>query len=64
MSKTTGYIVRSAINPALVLCTDGEFRAEIQVGPGGYAAKIYKSVPAAQRVRGGFGITVEKYADR
>lgn len=30
------FIVRSAVNPALVLCTDGEYHAQgIHTGPGG-----------------------------
>ena len=50
MSKTTnetGYIVISNINPALILCTDGEFHGRSQVGPGGYSAKVYKTETAA-----------------
>lgn len=45
----TRYIVRSHINPKLILCTDGEFRAEQQVGPGGYSAKVFKTLIGARR---------------
>lgn len=57
----TGYIIRSSINPALVLCTDGEFRAYgVHTGPNtGNAVKVYKRRAAAEKVRGGVGITVE-----
>lgn len=65
MTKTqatsNGYIVRSAVNPALVLCTDGEFYAEsVHTGPGtGHEVRVYKRRSAAAKVRGGVGITVE-----
>lgn len=56
-----GFIVRSTLNPAMVLCTDGEFRAcGLHTGPGtGHAVKVYKRESAARAVRGGAGITVE-----
>jgi hypothetical protein len=58
-TKTT-YIVRSAINPALILCTDGEFRYEGVIGPGtDIAARVYKTRRNAEKVRGGYQIIVE-----
>ena len=61
MNKNTGYIVRSAVNPALVLCTNGEFYAQaVHTGPGtARAVKIYERRSSAEKVRGGVGITVE-----
>ena len=47
--NTNGYVVRSDINPALVLCTDGKFHAESQVGPGGYCAKVYLTEAGARK---------------
>lgn len=56
----TTYIVRSEINPALILCTDGEFHAEGFFGPGHeIGAKIYKTRRNAEKVRGGYKIIVE-----
>jgi hypothetical protein len=56
------FIVRSTINPALILCTDGEFHAECFVGPGcDLSAKIYKTRRNAEKVRNGYQITVEVY---
>ena len=58
-TKTT-YIVRSEINPHLILCTDGEFHAEGFTGPGhDLEAKIYKTRSNAEKVRGGYKIIVE-----
>lgn len=58
---TNGYIVRSAINPSLVLCTNGEFLAEGFFGPGhDIGAKIYKTRRNAEKVRGGYQIIVEE----
>ena len=48
-SATTGYIVISQINPALILTTTGEFHARGQCGPGGYCAKVYKTEAAARK---------------
>ena len=45
----SGYIVISNINPALILCTDGEFHAKSQCGPGGYCAKVYKTDAGARK---------------
>jgi len=60
----TGYIVRSTINPALVLCTNGEFEADGFYGPGhNIGAKIYKSRKWAEKVRGGYKIAVEMIRD-
>jgi hypothetical protein len=53
------YLIRSRVNPALVLCTDGEFHAEVQVGPGGWCAKIYKTERGADASAAGRG-TVEE----
>lgn len=61
-NKTTAteYIVRSAINPALILATNGEFTWEGIMGPGsGLHAKVYKTRKNAEKVRGGFEIIVE-----
>jgi hypothetical protein len=62
MTKTeTTYIVRSAINPNLILCADGEFHAEGFTGPGhDLAAKTYKTRRNAEKVRGGYQIIVEE----
>lgn len=51
MGKTniSGYVVISNVNPALILCTDGDFHARSMVGPGGYCAKVYKTAEAAQK---------------
>lgn len=61
MLDMTKYIVRSSVNPSLVLCTDGEFRAYgLHTGPGtGKKVKLYSRKSAAEAVRGGQGITVE-----
>lgn len=65
------FIVRSKINPKLILCTNGEFMTEALVGPvgftvrgtaiKGYAAKVYKTRRGAEAVRGG-QVIVETYA--
>jgi hypothetical protein len=58
-TKTT-YIVRSEINPSLILCTDGEFKWEGIIGPGTEnSAKVYKTRRNAEKVRGGYKIIVE-----
>jgi hypothetical protein len=49
METKTSCMVRSGINPKLILCTDGEFRAEQQIGPGGYSAKVFKTLIGARR---------------
>lgn len=57
MTNKTRYMVRSSINPALVLCTDGEFYADRTIGPGtGRRARIYKTRRGAEAVRGGDAI--------
>jgi hypothetical protein len=62
-TNEAGFIVRSAINPALVLCDDGEFHAEGFFGPGhDIGAKVYKTRRGAEKVRGGYQITVEAVA--
>jgi hypothetical protein len=48
MEKIT-YIVRGAINPKMILCTDGEFHVESLIGPGGWSAKVYKTEAGAKR---------------
>ena len=58
--QTTQYIVRSEVNPSLVLCTNGEFVYEGCIGPGhNLAAKVYKTRKGAEKVRGGYKIIVE-----
>jgi hypothetical protein len=58
---TTGYIVRSKINPHLILCTNNEFIYEECIGPGHkLGAKIYKRRSAAEKVLGG-EVIVEEY---
>lgn len=48
----TRYLVRSNINPAMILCTDGEFHAEGTIGPGtDRSAKLYKTRRGASAVR-------------
>ena len=56
-----GYVVRSTVNPALVLCTDGEFYAQgAHTGPGtGHEVRVYKRRSAADKFRGGVGTTVD-----
>jgi len=61
MTKQTEYIVRSAINRSLILCTNGEFVYEGCVGPGTeMQAKTYKTRRNAEKVRGGYQIIVEE----
>lgn len=48
-TNASGYMVISQINPALILCTDGDFHGRSQVGPGAYCAKIYKTEAAAKK---------------
>jgi 3-deoxy-D-arabino-heptulosonate 7-phosphate (DAHP) synthase len=60
-TKTTAteYIVRSAINPNLILCTNGEFIYEGVIGPGhDIGAKAYKTRRNAEKARGGYQIIV------
>jgi hypothetical protein len=47
------FLARSVANPAMVYCTDGEFHHELQCGPGGHCARLYKTERGAQAVRGG-----------
>ncbi len=55
------FIVRSKLNPTLILTTSGEFVWEGIVGPGGeHSAKIYKRRSSASKVRGG-NVEVEEY---
>lgn len=61
MTNQTEYIVRSAINPSLILCTNGEFIYEGRIGPGtDMQAKVYKTRRNAEKVRGGYQIIVEE----
>jgi hypothetical protein len=58
-------MVRSKINPTLVFCTDGEFMSEGFYGPGhNIGVKFFKTRAAAERVRGGYKINVEKVLER
>lgn len=51
------YIVRSTINPAMILCTDGEYHAEgIHTGPGAWAVKVYKTRRGAEKAAGTDGL--------
>lgn len=60
-TMTTIYIVRSAINPAMILCTDEQFHPEMFIGPAQrWGAKIYKTRTGAEKVRGGQQIIVEE----
>jgi nitrogen fixation protein FixH len=45
----SAFIVRSNVNPALILCTDGEFHAQSQCGPGAWCAKVYKTSERAAK---------------
>lgn len=50
----TKYLVRSQINPSLVLATSGDFLPEDLVGPGHHVgAKLYKTEAAAKRANPG-----------
>lgn len=42
------YLVRSAKNDKLILCSDDEFHAESMVGVGGFSAKTFKTMKGAQ----------------
>ncbi len=52
MNKNTKtcYLVRSKINPTLILTVTGEFFPESLIGPGMRSAKIYKTLRGAQNV--------------
>lgn len=56
--RDNGYIIRSRLNPKMILCTDGEFHAEIQVGPGGWCAKVYKTERGARNAHHGLNVDV------
>ena len=47
--KTSCYIVISAVNPSLILCTDGQFHTRCLVCPDGYSVKFYKRESAAKK---------------
>lgn len=53
MPTNTRFLVRSSLNSALIYCTDDEFHHETQCGPGGFCAKLYKTVKGASAVRDG-----------
>ena len=48
MKSAPTYILRSRQNPKLVLCKGGAWRPESLVGPGGYAAKVYRTRTGAE----------------
>lgn len=57
----SGYIIRSKINPKLILCKNGQFICEDFVGPGHKdSAKIYKRKSIAEKLNNG-QVKVEKY---
>ena len=59
------YLVRSAVNPSLVYCTDGEFHHEGSVGPGTRrSAKLYRTQRGAAAVRSGDSIIVRQCDER
>ena len=61
-AKLVGYIVRSKTNPAMILCTNGEWHSEGIVGPGhDFGAKLYKTRKGAEKVRGGEVIVEEQW---
>jgi hypothetical protein len=43
------YIVRSAHNPKLILCNDGQFYSESLCGIGGWRIKTYKTQRGAAK---------------
>ena len=58
------YIVRSTINPVLVLCTDGEYHAQgIHTGPGAWAIKVYKTKRGAEKAAGTSGLRIVEAAN-
>jgi hypothetical protein len=60
-AKAQAFIVRSSVNPKLILCTNGEFIAESLCGPGGYSAKVYKTRQGASSARDARFTLVEEY---
>ncbi len=54
------YIVRSAKNNRLILCTDNQFHAESMVGVGGFSAKLYKTKKNAERSCGEKSVVVDE----
>lgn len=50
MMKKNCFLVRSKINPALILTVSGEFIPESLCGPGMRCAKIYKTRRGAENV--------------
>jgi len=64
-NETIFFLLRSTINPASILCTDGSFHAESFVGPGtGLSAKLYKTRTGADRAMERYAATVEMYIER
>jgi hypothetical protein len=57
-----GFLVRSGVNPALVLTTTGEFMPQVFCGPGNdCSARVFKTRAGAERraASRGCGDTVE-----
>jgi hypothetical protein len=50
------YLVRSQANPKLILTVSGEFVPESLCGPGGFCAKLYKTLRGAENA--GANVTV------
>lgn len=42
------FIIKSAKNTKLILCSDNEFHTESMVGIGGFTAKTFKTLKGAQ----------------
>lgn len=62
--NATGWIVKSAINPNLYYCDNGEWLATGFFGPGHkVGVKVYRTVGGALRVRNGSNIIVERIED-
>lgn len=57
MTSTT-YITRSKINPAMILCTDGQFHPENQTGPGGWSVKTFKTESGAQNANNRYELNI------
>ncbi len=51
--NSTGYVVRSNLNPKMIYCTDGDWHHEIHCGPLMWSAKVYKTARGARTVRSG-----------
>ena len=53
--EATHFLVRSIVNPRLVLTTLGEFLDQSMLGPGGRSAKLYKTRRGAENATSGRG---------